>query len=225
MYKFFKRLFDILFSFLGIIVSSPIWIITIIGILINDFGPVFYMATRIGKDDKEFRMFKFRSMRVLKEAKAGSEASLRPETDRIFKWGKIIRQLKIDELPQLLNIFIGDMSIVGPRPVAKDQYEIFRTGRYDEAKVVRPGLTGPAALYDYIYGDQFEEADIDEYMEKVLPTRRELELVYIKKIGFFFDIWMILETVWCVICSGFGKENKKFLAKLIKMAEENKVAE
>lgn len=223
MYKhFFKRLFDILLSFIGILVSSPIWIITIIGILINDFGPIFYVAHRIGKDDKEFRMFKFRSMRVLKEPKEGSEASLRPETDRIFWWGKVIRKLKIDELPQLLNIFNGTMSIVGPRPVAKDQFEIFRTGKYDEAKVVRPGLTGPAALYDYIYGDQFEESNIEEYEEKVLPTRRELELVYVKKVGFFFDMWMFFQTAWCVICSVFGKENKKFLNKLIKMAEENK---
>lgn len=160
-------------------------------------------------------------MRVLKEPKKGSEASLRPETDRIFPWGKVIRKLKLDELPQFLNIFLGSMSIVGPRPVAKDQMNLFRYGKYDEAKNVKPGITGPAALYDYIYGDRFEEANIDEYMEKVYPTRRELEYVYVKKQGFLFDAWMFFETAWCVICSLFGKENTRLLKKLIEMAQES----
>ena len=158
MYKFIKRLFDILASGLALIVLLPVWIITIIGIEINDFGPVFFMAARIGKDNKEFKMFKFRSMRVAKEQ---AIQTLRPEEDRIFAWGKVIRKLKIDELPQLLNVFIGDMSVIGPRPVATSQFDLFRTGKYDETKIVRPGLSGPAALYDYIYGDQFEDSDLE----------------------------------------------------------------
>ena len=113
------------------------------------------------------------------------------------------------------------MSIIGPRPVAKDQMELFRFGKYDEAKTVKPGITGPAALYDYIYGDQFEEADVDEYMKKVYPTRRELEHVYVKKQCFGFDMWIFFETAWCVICSLLGRENKRLLNKLVKMAQEN----
>lgn len=218
MYKYVKRLIDIVLSFLAIVFSSPFWIVTIIGIEISDPGPAFYKANRIGKDNEEFSMYKFRSMRVLKEPRKGSEASLRPETDRIFAWGKIIRKLKLDELPQFLNIFLGDMSIVGPRPVAKDQMNLFRFGKYDEAKKVKPGITGPAALYDYIYGDQFEEANIDEYMEKVYPTRRELEYVYVKKQGFLFDTWMFFETAKCVVYSLFGKENTELLSKLRRMA-------
>ncbi|MXP75111.1 sugar transferase [Lachnospiraceae bacterium WCA-9-b2] len=220
-YEKIKRVFDIVISVCAIIVSSPIWLIGIVGILISDPGPIFYMANRVGKNNKQFKMFKFRSMRVLKNSKRGSEASLRPETDRIFPWGKIIRKLKIDELPQFLNIFIGDMSVVGPRPVAKDQMNIFRIGRYDIAKQVKPGITGPAALYDYIYGDQFEEADIDEYMEKVLPIRRELEIVYVKKQGFMFDTWIFFETARCILCSLVGKENVRLLKKLVKMAQES----
>lgn len=220
-YEKIKRVFDIVISVCAIIVSSPIWLIGIVGILISDPGPIFYMANRVGKNNKQFKMFKFRSMRVLKNSKRGSEASLRPETDRIFPWGKIIRKLKIDELPQFLNIIIGDMSVVGPRPVAKDQMNIFRIGRYDIAKQVKPGITGPAALYDYIYGDQFEEADIDEYMEKVLPIRRELEIVYVKKQGFMFDTWIFFETARCILCSLVGKENVRLLKKLVKMAQES----
>lgn len=222
MYRFFKRFFDIVLSLLGMIVSSPVWVITIIGILINDFGPIFYCANRIGKDDKLFKMYKFRSMRVAKEA---NEASLRPDSERIFFWGKVIRKLKIDELPQLINILNGTMSIVGPRPVAKDQFEIFRTGKYDAAKVVRPGLTGPAALYDYIYGDQFEDGDVEIYMEKVLPTRRELEVAYIGKIGFFFDLKMIVWTAWCVIMTAFGKTPEGIYRSLTELAEKEKSEE
>lgn len=221
MYKYIKRGLDIILSGLAIIGSSPFWLITIIGIEVSDPGRIFYKANRIGKDNKEFSMYKFRSMRVLKEPKKGSESSLRPETDRIFPWGKVIRKLKLDELPQFLNIFLGDMSIIGPRPVAKDQFDLFRYGKYDEAKKVKPGISGPAALYDYIYGDQFEEANVDEYMEKVYPTRRELEYVYVKKEGFLFDTWMFFETAWCVILSIFGKENTRLLKKLIAMAQES----
>lgn len=221
MYKLIKRVIDILLSSLAIICSSPFWIVTIIGILVSDPGPIFYKANRIGKNDEEFSMYKFRSMRVIKKQIKGSEASLRPETDRIFPWGRVIRKLKLDELPQFLNIFMGSMSIVGPRPVAKDQINLFRFGKYDEAKKVKPGITGPAALYDYIYGDQFEEENIDEYMEKVYPSRRELEYVYVKKQSFLFDTWIFFETAWCVLCSLFGKGNTNLLKKLNEMAQES----
>jgi lipopolysaccharide/colanic/teichoic acid biosynthesis glycosyltransferase len=221
MYSYVKRILDIILSFLALVFSSPICIVAIIGIELSDPGPIFYTAKRIGKDNKEFCMFKLRSMRVLKDPQKGSEASLRPETERIFPWGRIIRKLKIDELPQFLNIFLGDMSIVGPRPVAKDQMKLFRFGKYDEAKMVKPGITGPAALYDYIYGDKFEEDHVEEYMEKVYPIRRELELVYTKKQSFLFDTWMFFETAWCVLCGMAGKENTRLLKKLIKMAQES----
>ena len=136
MYKYFKRMIDIVVSIFAIMLTSPIWVITIIGIELSDHGPIFYKANRIGKNNEKFLMYKFRSMRVLKEAKVGSEASLRPESDRIFFWGKIIRQFKIDELPQFLNILCGNMSIVGPRPVAVDQEDLFRFGKYNDASYV-----------------------------------------------------------------------------------------
>ena len=221
MYKRIKRWIDIILSGLAIICSFPFWIATIIGIEISDPGPVFYKAVRLGKDNKEFIMYKFRSMKVQKEPKIKDEASLRPEEDRIFPWGRVIRKLKLDELPQFLNVFMGDMSLIGPRPVAKDQMDLFRFGKYNDAKKVKPGISGPAALYDYIYGDQFEEAKLDEYMEKVYPIRRELEHVYVKKESFLFDTWMFFETAWCVILSAFGKENTRLLNKLIAMACES----
>lgn len=157
-------------------------------------------------------------MRVVKD---DDESSLRPDQDRIFFVGKIIRKLKIDELPQLLNILKGDMAIVGPRPVAKHQMDIFRSGKYDATKVVRPGLTGPAAIYDYVYGDQFEDSDLEKYKKEVLPTRRELEYIYIKKYNFVFDAKMFFDTAWCVICSIFKKTPKRILNYLLKISKED----
>lgn len=200
-YKVIKRIFDLICALLGIIGTSPLWIIGIVGILVSDFGPIFYTAHRIGKDNKLFKMYKFRSMRV---AKAATEVSLRPDEDRIFPFGHFIRKVKIDELPQLLNILNGSMSVIGPRPVAQDQFEMFRYGKWDEAAKVKVGLSGPAALYDFIYGDQI--TDEKEYMEKVYPTRRELEYVYVQKAGCFYDLRMIVYTFICIIYALFGKE-------------------
>ena len=201
MYKFFKRLFDFICALIGIIGTSPFWLIAIVGILVSDWGPIFYTAHRIGKGNKPFKMYKFRSMRV---AKAANEASLRPDEDRIFPFGHFIRKVKIDELPQLLNILNGTMSVIGPRPVAQDQFDLFRTGKWNLAAEVPVGLSGPAALYDFIYGDQF--TDEKEYMEKVFETRRELEYVYVKKASFGYDVKMIVYTVICILYALVGKE-------------------
>ena len=201
MYSIIKRCFDFVCAVLGIALTSPLWIIGIVGILISDWGPIFYTAHRIGKGNKPFKMYKFRSMRV---AKGANEASLRPDEDRIFPFGHFIRKVKIDELPQLLNILNGTMSVIGPRPVAQDQFDLFRTGKWNLAAEVPVGLSGPAALYDFIYGDQF--TDEKEYMEKVYPTRRELEYTYVQKAGIFYDLKMILYTVICILYALAGKE-------------------
>ena len=197
MYTIVKRAFDFVCAFVALVVLSPVFLLTIIGILVSDFGPIFYCANRIGKDNKPFKMYKFRSMRVLRTPREGAEASLRPDEDRIFPFGRFIRGAKIDELPQLINILNGSMSIIGPRPVAQDQFEMFRYGKWEEAKSVPVGLSGPAALYDYIYGDQI--TDEAEYLEKVYPIRRELEYTYVQKKGVWYDLKMIIYTVICIL--------------------------
>lgn len=214
MYRVVKRVFDFICALIGILGTSPFWIIAIVGILVSDWGPIFYVATRIGKDNKQFKMYKFRSMRI---AKAANEASLRPDADRIFAFGNFIRKVKIDELPQLLNILNGTMSVVGPRPVAQDQFELFRYGKWNEAAKVPVGLSGPAALYDFIYGDQI--TDLEEYMEKVYPTRRELEYVYVQKKSVWYDLKMIVYTVICIFYALFGKECTWILNELLEDAK------
>jgi len=215
-YHLVKRIIDVFLSFLGMIVSSPFWIIAIIGIELSDPGPFFYMANRVGKGNKTFKMFKFRSMYQGKS----NESVFRGEEDRVFPFGKFIRTVKIDELPQLINIFIGDMSIVGPRPAAVDQMKITRGGKYIAAGNVQSGLTGPSALYDYIYGDYVTNEE--EYREKVLPTRLELDLVYLKKMNLLFDLRIVWWTVVCIISSIFKRVPRHILATLNQWAEENK---
>lgn len=211
MYRSIKRVLDIFCALLGIIGTSPIWIIAIVGILISDWGPVFYTSTRIGKGNNPFKMFKFRSMRIDRSA---DEASLRPDQDRIFPFGKFIRKVKIDELPQLLNVLNGTMSVIGPRPVASDQKALFRVGKWNDAAKVAVGLSGPAALYDFLYGDQF--VDEDEYMEKVFPTRRELEYLYVKKMSFTYDVKLVWWTVLCIVGIAVGKTPTFILTKIMR---------
>ncbi len=217
-YRFVKRVFDLICALIGIIGTSPLWIIGIVGILLSDWGPIFYTAHRIGKDNKPFKMYKFRSMKVLKTLKKGVEASLRPDEDRIFPFGHFIRKVKIDELPQLLNILNGTMSVIGPRPVAQDQFDMFRYGKWNEAARVPVGLSGPAALYDFIYGDQI--TDEKEYMEKVYPTRRELEYTYVQKAGIFYDLQMVIYTVICVLYAVCGKECTWMLNEFVEDAKK-----
>ncbi len=213
LYGFFKRAFDIFASLLGLILTSPIWLVAIIGILISDPGPIFYVARRIGKDNREFRMWKFRSMR---QGKA-NESVFRGEEDRIFPFGRFIRATKIDELPQLLCILFATMSVIGPRPAAKDQMSVTRAGDYAIAATVRPGLSGPAALYDYIYGDTI--TDEQEYEEKVLPTRMALEVYYVRHRSAGYDIKMIWYTVVCVVARVFRKEPERIFRELLGSAE------
>ncbi len=210
MYHFIKRLFDIIASGLALIVLSPIWLVAIIGILVSDPGPVFYCAKRVGKDNRQFKMYKFRSMRVDKNA---NEKSLRPDQDRIFPFGRFIRATKIDELPQLLNVFLGDMAVVGPRPAAVDQIPITRGGANAVVATLKPGLTSPAALYDYLYGDEIE--DEAEYMDKVAPTRLALDRYYVDKQTIGYDIKLIWYTVLCILGTIVKRPQIKILEEII----------
>ena len=213
-YRIIKRCFDFIGALLGIIGTSPIWLFSIIMMELSDPGPLFYFAKRVGKDNMEFKMWKFRSMRV---AKGANEASLRPDQDRIFWWGKWMRRLKIDELPQLINILNGTMSIVGPRPAAVDQVNITRGGKNAIAATVPCGLTSQSSLWDYIYGDQFP--DEKEYNVKVLPIRLKLDVYYVKHASFWWDIKLIIWTVLAILYTAVGKYPQWMHDKLVGYSE------
>lgn len=217
MYLFFKRLFDIVASGIALICLSPILIGSAIAIVVSDPGPVFYMANRVGQYDKTFKMFKFRSMRVDRSA---NEKSFKADTNRIFPWGKFMRDSKIDELPQLINILIGDMSIIGPRPASVDQVDIVRAGKYAVTSSLKPGLSGPSALYDYIYGDTIE--DEKEYEEKVLPTRLDLDVYYTRVKSFWYDVKIIWYTIVCIVMLVSHNKPQAIFDELISSADSVK---
>lgn len=219
MYKVVKRGFDICASGVALIVLLPVWIIAIVGILVSDPGPIFYFANRVTKDNRTFKMYKFRSMRVDKNA---NEKSLRPDQDRIFPWGRVLRRTKIDEMPQLLNVFLGDMAVVGPRPAAVDQIPITRGGENAIVASVKAGLTSPAALYDYLYGDEIE--DEAEYMDKVAPTRLALDRYYIGKQTIGYDIKMIWYTVRCIVGTIIGRPQIGILKEMIEAVDGDRRA-
>ena len=216
-YRFFKRLFDICASGLALIVLLPVWLIAMIGIEISDPGPVFYFANRVTKDNRVFKMYKFRSMRVDDNA---DEKSLRPDQDRIFPFGRFIRATKIDELPQLLNVFLGDMAVVGPRPAAVDQIPITRGGDNAVVAQVKAGLTSPAALYDYLYGDEIQ--DEAEYMEKVAPTRLALDRYYVGRQTIGYDVRLIWYTVLCILGTLIHRPQVRILNEMIAAVDGEK---
>lgn len=180
--KIVKRILDIIFSLIFIVILSPVFLIVSICIKVCDRGPVFYSQTRCTKNGKHFQIYKFRSM--IKNAEEESKPQLTKENDeRITKVGKIIRRLKIDELPQLINILKGDMSFVGPRP---ERPELIRDilkelPEFSERTRVRAGLTGYAQIKGNYYSTPAEKLKWD--------------MEYIEKYSFIFDLKIILLTL------------------------------
>lgn len=203
MYNFIKRCFDLLFAVLFLIVFSPIYLLTIIIIKITSPGPVIYKAARVGKDGRLFTCYKFRSMRV-------DSGKVRLTTlendDRIFPFGKFIRKTKIDEMPQVVNILKGEMSVVGPRPEDKENADKVYVGEYVHIMDVKPGLTSTASLYDYTHGELFE--DEESYEKVFMPKKLKLELYYINHRTLWYDFVLILKTAWLIKLKTCGK--KKF---------------
>ncbi len=191
--KYPKRFFDIVLCSFALIVLSPVFLVTAIAIKLSSPGPVFYYSERAGLKKKPFRFYKFRSMHQTNNDKGMFVA----DADRVFKVGKIIRRLKIDELPQLINVIKGDMSIVGPRPMVAASVEKLYSGRYERVADVRPGLTSAASLHDYTVGDTY--SDDQAYIREVLPVKLDLELFYVEHESFLYDVRLIWRTVITIL--------------------------
>lgn len=194
-----KRFFDIILCSFALVVLSPIFLIAAIGIKVSSPGPVLYYSQRKGKDGQLFNFYKFRSMHQTDHNKGMCVA----DPDRLFAFGKFIRRTKIDELPQLINVIRGDMSIVGPRPMtlASEMYE----GEFEEVKTVRPGLTSPASLYDYLVGDTYTDNDL--YKREVYPIKQRLELYYVRYESFGYDVSLVVRTMGLIIAVALGKKD------------------
>ena len=201
-----KRFFDIALCTFALLVLSPIFLIASIGIKLSSPGSVFYYSDRKGKNDKPFHFYKFRSMHNTEHNKHQCVA----DAERLFPFGKFIRKTKIDELPQLLNVIKGDMSIVGPRPMtlASKMYD----GDFEEVKKTRPGLTSPASLYDYVVGDTY--TDNEAYKREIYPVKQKLELYYVQHESFIYDLQLIFRTVWLILAVMCGKASAKDIPEL-----------
>lgn len=200
MYEFFKRCFDLLFAVCFLVVFFPVYLISWLIIKITSPGPAIYKAERVGKDGKLFKCYKFRSMRV----NSGKVRLTTLENDeRIFPFGKFIRKTKIDEMPQVVNILKGQMSVVGPRPEDKENADKVYVGEFVHILDVKPGLTSTASLYDYTHGEKFE--DEESYEKEFMPKKLKLELYYVNHRSFWYDIVLVLRTAWLIIQKTCGK--------------------
>ena len=193
-----KRTFDIIASGLGLIVLSPLFLILAIWIKLDSKGPVFYRQVRVGRYNKDFRIFKFRSMRV--GADKGSLVTIGGHDPRVTRSGYWIRKFKLYELPQLINVFIGDMSLVGPRPEVR-HYVDYWTPEQMNVLDVRPGITDPASIKFRNENELMEKAENPEkyYIEVIMQEKIRLYLEYVKKDSFLYDISLILKTLLVII--------------------------
>ena len=193
-----KRIFDIVASGLGLVVLSPLFLIIAIWIKLDSKGPVFYRQVRVGYKNKDFRIFKFRSMRV--GADKGSLVTIGGRDPRVTKSGYWIRKFKLDELPQLINVFIGDMSLVGPRPEVR-HYVDYWTPEQMHVLDVRPGITDPASIKFRNENELMEKAEDPEkyYIEVIMQEKIKLYLEYVEKHNFFYDLGLIFKTFWVIV--------------------------
>ena len=188
-----KRLFDVVASGCGLLVLSPLFLLLAVWIKLDSAGPVFYRQTRVGRHNRDFRLYKFRSMRV--GADRQGLITVGGHDPRITRSGYFIRKYKLDELPQLINVFIGDMSLVGPRPEVRKYVDMY-TPEQLHVLDVRPGITDMASIR---YRNENEllaqAADPDRYyVEVILPDKLHINLKYVARHSFWFDIRLIFKT-------------------------------
>lgn len=185
-------------SGLGLIVLSPLFLILAIWIKMDSKGPVFYRQVRVGYKNKDFKIFKFRSMRV--GADKGSLVTIGGHDPRVTRSGYFIRKYKFDELPQLINVFVGDMSFVGPRPEVRHYVEYWTPEQMHVLDVL-PGITDPASIKFRNENELMEKADDPEkyYIEVIMQEKIKLYLEYVEMHSFLYDFGLILKTFWVIV--------------------------
>lgn len=193
-----KRLFDVASSGIGLILLSPLFLLVSIWIKLDSQGPVFFRQVRVGRFNKDFRIYKFRSMRIGSDK--GSQITVGGHDSRITHSGYFLRKTKIDELPQLINVFIGDMSLVGPRPEVR-HYVDYWTSEQMRVLNVRPGITDPASIRYRNENELLEKADNPEqyYINVIMQDKIKLYLDYVDNHGFWYDLKLIFQTFYTIV--------------------------
>ena len=193
-----KRAMDIVISGAALCVLWPVLLLIALAIVIDDPGPVFYRQVRVGRGGKEFRIFKFRTM-VVDADKKGLQITVGRDS-RITRMGALLRKTKLDELAQLLNVFLGQMSFVGPRPEVP-RYVAMYTPYQRQVLLVRPGITDYASIAYRNENDLLAGAEDPErmYVEGIMPAKLELNMKYLRRVSPLEDIRLILATIAAVI--------------------------
>ena len=193
-----KRLFDIFFSLALIVVLLPVGIVVSIWIVLDDFGSPFFVQQRVGIGGKNFGLLKFRSMR--KNAESKGQLTVGMKDNRITRSGYFIRKYKVDELPQLVNVFLGEMSVVGPRPEVP-KYVLLYNEEQQNVLSIKPGITDFASI-EYVRENELLSASSDPektYIEEIMPAKLELNLKYLREQSFLTDMKIILQTIKAIL--------------------------
>lgn len=191
----FKRLFDIFCSAIGIIVFSPLFLLLWIAVKLESNGPAFFLQTRVGKNNHDFKLYKFRTMYLDSESRGQLTVGMRDP--RITKVGYTLRKYKLDELPQLFNVLLGDMSLVGPRPEVRKYVDLYND---EQMKVlsVRPGITDIASIQFINENELLATSENPEefYIKEIMPQKLALNLEYINSNLLLKDVGLILKTIF-----------------------------
>ena len=193
-----KRLFDICFSLALIIVLLPLAIVVSLWIVFDDFGSPFFVQQRVGLDGKNFGLLKFRSMK--KNAELQGQLTVGMKDNRITRSGYVIRKYKIDELPQLINVFLGEMSVVGPRPEVP-KYVLLYNEEQQNVLSIKPGITDFASI-EYVRENELLIASSNPektYIEEIMPAKLALNLKYLREQSFLTDMKIILQTIKAIL--------------------------
>ncbi len=196
--RYIKRLIDIILSLSGLIILAPFFLLIAVFIKKEDGGSVFFRQVRVGQNGRPFRIYKFRTM-VENAERLGAKVT-KEDDPRITEIGKFLRKYKIDELPQLINVLKGEMSLVGPRPEVPKYVEMFKED-YKEILKVKPGITDYASLEYKDENRLLKGAKNPEeiYIKEILPVKIEYYKRYIKDISFITDIKLIIKTIMGIV--------------------------
>lgn len=194
------RFFDILFSGLALVLLSPVLIPIMVILTLTGEGKVFFRQERIGKDKKTFHLLKFATM-LENSPNIGTGTITTKNDPRILPVGKILRKTKINELPQLINIFLGDMSVIGPRPLTDETFSFYSEGIKSSISVVRPGLSGIGSI---VFRSEEELIETKEnarefYASEIAPYKGELEKWFVSRVNLFLYFTLIFMTIWVVL--------------------------
>lgn len=193
-----KRFFDLVASGLGLLVLSPLFLVLAVWIKCDSKGPVFYRQVRVGRNNGDFRLYKFRSMRVGSDKKG--LITIGGHDPRVTRSGYYIRRYKLDELPQLINVFVGDMSLVGPRPEVRKYVDLYSPEQMHVLDV-RPGITDLASIRYRNENELLEQVDAPEryYVDVIMQDKLRINLEYVANHSFRGDLKLICQTFKAVV--------------------------